>query len=160
MTPAARDGAIVAGACVLGALASLLFGTSPAAVTPQRNADVEWAPVGMRVPDFERVDAVWVARAPWGALPVPVEPEEPPPPPPPPPPVPVGVVGSGRAVQAIFMVHGEGGVRVPIGGRLPDGGQLVRVSGMKVDWVDGDGQPRERRLFLDPMQAQTPGPEP
>lgn len=159
MTPAVRDGAIIAGACVLGALASLLFGTSPAAVTPQPGADTDWTPVGMRVPDFERVDAIWVARAPWGALPVPVEPEEPPPPPPPPPPVPVGVVGAGRNVQAIFLVHGEGGVQVRVGGRLPDGGQLVRVNGMTIHWIDGDGQARERRLFLDP-QTQSPDPVP
>lgn len=154
MKPIWRDTAVVLSAGVLGALASLLIGASPASVVVRDDAGVAWDIVRMRQPDLVAADAGWSARAPWGALPKPVEP---PPPPPPAPPIPVGVVGSGRLVEAIFLVPSEGSVRVAVGGRLPDGGEVLGIKGMQVDWVDGEGQRHKRRLFIDPPQLPAAG---
>lgn len=149
MSPDARRHAwLLGGALLLGILGNLLFGASPRKVKPLAAADPDWQPVAMRVPDLAALDATWEARAPWGAMPRPVEP---PPPPPPPPPAPVGIVGTGSAKQAIFMIHGVGEVRVGAGDMLPDGGRVLEVSAMSVVWNDGDGVRQERRLFLEPV---------
>ena len=153
MSPDARRHAwLLGGALLLGILGNLLFGASPRKVKPLAAADPDWQPVAMRVPDLAALDATWEARAPWGAMPRPVEP---PPPPPPPPPAPVGIVGTGAARQAIFLVHGSSELRLGVGGVLPDGGQVLEISAMKVTWTDGAGQTHERRMFLDPLP--TPG---
>ena len=149
MSPDARRHAwLLGGALLLGVLANLLFGASPGKIKPLAAADPAWQPVAMRVPDLAPLDATWEARAPWGALPKPVEP---PPPPPPPPPTPVGIVGTGSAKQAIFIIHGAGELRVGVGGMLPDGGQVLEVSAKSVVWTDGAGVRQERRLFLEPV---------
>ncbi|TDK29981.1 hypothetical protein [Luteimonas terrae] len=154
MKPVVRDSGVILGFGLLGALACLLVGNSPASVKPREDPGLVWDTIRMRLPDLAVVDAAWETRAPWGAAPRPVEP---PPPPPPPPPTPVGIAGRGRNLQAIFMIHGEGGVRVPVGGKLPDGGQVLRIHGMQVDWVDGEGERHQRRLFVDPQQPQAAG---
>ena len=149
MSPDARRHAwLLGGALLLGGLVNLLFGASPGKVKPLAAADQDWQPVAMRVPDLVALDPVWEARAPWGVLP---RPPEPPPPPPPPPPAPVGIVGTGSAKQAIFMIHGAGELRVGAGGMLPDGGQVLEVLARKVVWTDGAGVRQERRMFVEPV---------
>ena len=149
MSPDARRHAwLLGGALLLGGLANLLFGASPGKVKPLAAVDQDWQPVAMRVPDLVALDPVWEARAPWGALP---KPAEPPPPPPPPPPAPVGIVGTGSAKQAIFMIHDAGELRVGAGGMLPDGGQVLEVLARKVVWTDGAGVRQERRMFVEPV---------
>ena len=149
MSPDARRQAwLLGGALLLGVLANLVFGASPGKVKPLAAANQDWKPVAMRVPDLAMLDTTWEARAPWGAVPKPVEP----PAPPPPPPVPVGIVGTGAARQAIFLIHGSGELRLGVGGTLPDGGQVLEISAMKVAWVDGNGARHERRMFLDPVE--------
>ncbi|WP_411834122.1 hypothetical protein [Pseudoxanthomonas mexicana] len=149
MKPLWRDVLIVVAALLLGGGGCLLLGASPAAVVPTALAEPEWVAPSIRSPDLAAEDAVWEARAPWGAVPKPVEA---PPPPPPPPPVPVGIVRGAHGAEAIFLIHGSGELRIRIGGQLPDGGRLLGISGMQVAWVDGEGQRHRRRLFLDPMQ--------
>ena len=150
MSPDARRQAwLLGGALLLGVLANLVFGASPGKVKPLAAANQDWQPVAMRVPDLAMLDTTWEARAPWGAVPKPVEP---PPAPPPPPPVPVGIVGTGAARQAIFLVHDSGELRLGVGGVLPDGGRVLEISAMIVAWVDGDGTRHERRMFLDPVE--------
>lgn len=144
-----RHVATFGGALLLGAVANLLLGPSPAAVPPVAQSEAPWRGVTMRVPDLVSADTVWEARAPWGAAPKPVEP---PPPPPPPPPMPVGVVGTGTSRQAIFLAPGSSELRVGVGGALPDGGRVLAISGMTVAWVDGAGERHERRMFIDPAQ--------
>lgn len=143
-------------AALLGVVANVLFGPSPAAVVPMVVAEAPWEDVGMRVPDLAAADAPWEARAPWGAAP---EPEEPPAPPPPPPPVPVGIVGTGRAQQALFRIDGTSDLRLGVGGALPDGGRVLAIEGMKVTWIDGAGQRHERRMFIDPLELPPPDQE-
>lgn len=149
MSPNARILSILGLGLLAGMAANALFGPSPAtmaAIAPIREA---WTPVGMRLPDIAAADTRWEARAPRGAAPKVVEAL----PPPPPPPVPVGIVGNGRARQAIFLVGGAGDFRGGVGARLPDGGRILAISGMMVDWVDGGGTRRSRRMFIDPVQA-------
>lgn len=136
-------------AVMLGMAANFLFGPSPAAVVPVVADDSPWTEVGMRTPDLAQSDPRWEARAPWGRPPPPPTPQAEPPPPPP---IPVGIVGAGRAQQAIFMVSGAGELRLPAGGALPDGGRVLEVSAMTVSWVDGAGQKHQRRMFVDPLQ--------
>lgn len=152
MSRRVRIAAALAGCLVLGGLANLALGPSPAAVSPVVAAEQPWQPLGMRLPDLAAAGVTWESRAPRGAAP---KPQEAPPPPPPPAPVPVGIVGSGGARQAIFLVHGVGELRLPVGGTLPDGGRVLGISGMAVHWVDGEGQAQERRMFLDPAQLPT-----
>ena len=159
MSPDVRRHAwLLGGALLLGGLANVLLGASPGRVKPLAAVDPDWQPVAMRVPDLAALDPTWEARAPWGAAPKPVEP---PPPPPPPPPAPVGIVGTGSARQAIFMIHGAGELRVGAGGMLPDGGRVLEVSARTVAWTDGAGARQERRMFVEavdlpPMSAFTP----
>ena len=163
MSPDMRRHAwLLGGALLLGGLANVLLGASPGRVKPLAAVDPDWQPVAMRVPDLAALDPTWEARAPWGAAPKPVEP---PPPPPPPPPAPVGIVGTGSARQAIFMIHGAGELRVGAGGMLPDGGQVLEVSARTVAWTDGAGARQERRMFVAPVDlppaaipATPPGP--
>jgi hypothetical protein len=133
-----------------GVIANLLFGPAPSTmdeIAPVREA---WSPPAMRLPDLAAADRQWRALAPRGAPPKPVEP---PPPPPPDPPVPVGIVGTGKARQAIFLIDGGEDFRGGVGERLPDGGRILAISAIMVDWVDGNGQRHSRRMFIDPMQV-------
>jgi len=134
---------------LLGALANLAFGPSPAKMAAIPPAPEAWGPLGMRLPDLAAADAGWKARTPRGAPPPVVEP---PPPPPPPPPTPVGIIGSGRTAQAIFLVDGSDEFHGRVGAKLPDGGRILAISGMIVDWVDGAGARHSRRMFVDPPQ--------
>ena len=147
MSPDVRRHAwLLGGALLLGGLANVLLGASPGKVKPLAAADPDWQPVAMRMPELAALDSTWEARTPWGAAPKPVEP---PPPPPPPPPAPVGIVGTGSARQAIFMIHGAGELRVGAGGMLPDGGRVLEVSARTVAWTDGAGARQERRMFVE-----------
>lgn len=143
-------------AALAGVAGNALFGPSPAAVVPVVAAEAPWTDVGMRVPDLAAADAAWEASAPWGAAP---KPEEPPPPPPPPPPVPVGIVGTGKARQALFRIDGTSDLRLGVGDALPDGGRVLAIDGMKVTWVDGAGRRHERRMFVDPVELPPPDQE-
>ena len=147
MSPDVRRHAwLLGGALLLGGLANVLLGASPGKVKPLAAVDPDWQPVAMRMPELPALDPTWEARTPWGAAPKPVEP---PPPPPPPPPAPVGIVGTGSARQAIFMIHGAGELRVGAGGMLPDGGRVLEVSARTVAWTDGAGARQERRMFVE-----------
>lgn len=151
MSKGRRLALLFAAVALVGALANLLLGPSPAAVEPVLAPESPWTGVSMRVPDLVAVDARWQARAPWGQAPRPVEPEAEPVRPP----LPVGVVGSGGAWQAIFLVHDAGELRVAAGDDLPDGGRVLTVDGRQVSWIDGSGQEHSRTLFVDPQQFQT-----
>lgn len=132
---------------LLGAALNVLFGPSPSTLAAIAPIGDTWAPEDMRLPDLATADATWKARAPRGTAPVVVAEVAPPPPPP----IPVGIVGVGRARQAIFMADGTD-FRGGVGARLPDGGRILAISGMMVDWVDGAGKRHSRRMFIDPMQ--------
>lgn len=133
---------------LLGVAANFLFGPSPATMDSIAPVKEPWVPLSAGMPDLAAADANWEARAPWGAPPKPVETEAPPPPPP----VPVGIVGTGRAKQAIFLVNGVDDFRGGVGADLPDGGRILAISGMMVNWVDGAGTVHSRRMFIDPVQ--------
>ncbi len=135
-------------ALLLGVVANLLFGASPATMDSIAPLREPWVPLSAGMPDLAAADATWDARAPWGAPPKPVEAEAPPPPPP----VPVGMVGTGQARQAIFLVNGADDFRGGVGAALPDGGRILAISGMMVNWVDGAGKVHSRRMFIDPVQ--------
>lgn len=146
-----RELSFLAAAFAVGSLANLLFGPSPDAIAqlpPDKN---EWAVPGADLPDLAALDAGWEARAPWGARP---RAPEAAPVPPPPPPAPVGIARGRKGQQeVIFLVADQGAVRVAPGESLPDGGRLLRVSGMRVTWIDGEGQEQQREMFLDPPRA-------
>ncbi len=135
--------AIVAAAFGVGVIAYLAFGASPATVVPAPPAEVDWHPLDARVPDLSVADASWEKYTPWGAPPKPTVEAEPPPVPP----IPVGVTRGEKGPEAIFMIAGAGELRLPPGGQLPDGGRVVQVSGLRVSWVDGNGQQHEREMF-------------
>ncbi len=138
-----QNGAMIAMAFVLGALAYLLLGQSPGTVEPEPFSEVEWRLLADPTPDLSASDARWQQSAPWGAAPVALVQEAPPAPPV----VPVGISRErGRSV-AIFMIPGAGEVRVAPGGLLPDGGQVHSVSGLRVVWTDRDGQRQQREMF-------------
>ena len=138
-------------AFALGGLVNLLLGPSPGAATPQPQAEAEWRLRGAEVPDMAALDAGWETRAPWGAAPKPVEAAAAPPPPPP---APVGIVrGRQGRQEVIFLAADVGTVRVAPGESLPDGGRLLRVSGMRVTWVDGDAQEQQRAQVSDPPRV-------
>lgn len=97
---------------------------------------------GAPLADLDATDAIWAEKTPWGA------PPQPPGPPPPPPPSPIGVIKDGnRNYRAVFNVEGAGQLALRPGERLPGGGRVLSVAGLKVVWVDGDGQRHERVIF-------------
>ena len=134
---------LVVAAFAVGAGAYLALGASPEKVVPRPPVDPEWKPLEARVPDLALADARWSELAPWGAVPKPAEA----PPPPPPPPMAVGIVKTPRGPEAIFMIHDAGEIRVAPGGRLPDGGRLLRIAGFRITWIDGKGLKQEREMF-------------
>jgi len=126
------------------------FGPAPAAIALAKPAPVKWGIARGAGPDLDGADGIWDERAPWGAPPKPVEP---PPPPPPPAPVPVGIVKVARGYEAIFMVPGSGvEFRLRPGDRLPEGGRLLRIQGLRVLWIDRDNKKQQREMFIDPLQ--------
>lgn len=141
-----RNLLVVAAAFSSGMAAYQALGSSPAAAAPAASGAVKWNQPGASAPDLKQADATWDERAPWGAPPQPVAP------PPPPVPVPVGIIKVARGHEAIFMIAGAGELRLRPGGRLPDGGRLLRISGLRVTWVDGAGQQHQREMFGDPLQ--------
>lgn len=145
--------AMVAAAFGVGVIAYLAFGASPATVVSTPPAEVDWHPLDARVPDLSAADADWEKYAPWGAPPKPVVESEPLPIPP----KPVGVTRGDRGPEAIFMIDGAGELRLAPGGQLPDGGRVLQVSGLRVSWVDGNGQQHEREMFHQaPAGSSTP----
>ncbi len=147
MRPWSRHLSLVLVAFGLGAAASLAFGPAPDEALPAAASDIGWDKGEDAGPALALADTRWEARTPWGAPPKPPVPATPPPPPPP---MPVGVTRSGRGAEAIFLVHGTGELRVAPGGPLPDGGRLLRISGLRVEWRDGEGREHKRELFVDP----------
>ena len=143
-----RHALLIAGVFALGAALNLAVGPAPRQTQAQQVVDAPWELPAPRRPDIEVLDAEWARHAPWGSAP---KPPEVAPPPPPPPPAPVGIVrGQKGRQEAIFLVAGEGTVRVAPGESLPGGGRLLRVAGMRVSWVDADGVEKEREMFIDP----------
>ena len=63
--------------------------------------------------------------------------------------MPVGVAKEGRNYIAIFQVNGNGVMRLRAGGRLPDGGKVLQVSGRRIVWLDADGKRQQREIFND-----------
>ena len=147
MTLRARFFAFLLAGLLVGGAANVLFGASPETMAAIAPVAETWAPDGMRLPDLAVADVTWRTRAPRGAAPVVIAEVAAPPPPP----IPVGIVGIGRARQAIFLADGKD-FRGGVGARLPDGGRILAISGMMVNWVDGAGKRHSRRMFIDPMQ--------
>jgi len=139
-----RTSAIILFALLLGGLGNYWLGVSPATVQPAPPPASVWSNGWSNEDDLIAAAALWQERTPWGAPP-------PPPvvaaPPPPPPPVPVGVSKVGRNYTAIFRVNGSGVVRLGPGGRLPDGGHVLQVSGRRIVWMDADGKRQQREIF-------------
>lgn len=133
-------------ALLLGAGASFLFGDAPASASARPPAQLEWKVPQLATLDFAVLDAQWEKSPPWPA-------------PPPPaveqaaaaeealPPAPVGIAKGKRAFEAIFSVPGAGELRLLPGGRLPDGGRVMKVSRLSVEWVDGKGEHYEHQMF-------------
>ncbi|MBD9369572.1 hypothetical protein [Xanthomonas sp. XNM01] len=139
-----------AGALALGALAALLFGSAPSTSSSSPPLATDWVLPTSRIPDLAALDARWEQQPPW------------PQPPKPPEPVaalaeaaavaptlavPVGIARGKRGPEAIFSVSGAGELRLPVGGRLPDGGRVTKVSRLGVEWVDAEGEQHEHELF-------------
>ncbi|MCG8277903.1 hypothetical protein [Stenotrophomonas sp. NLF4-10] len=151
MKPHLRIAAVILLALLAGGLANYWLGASPAAVQPVRQPQQAWGEGWGSEDDLLAAGNVWQERAPWGAAPAaPVEAA----PPPPPPPTPVGVSRDGRNYQAIFQVNGSGVVRLGAGDRLPDGGQVVQVSGRRIVWLDAEGKRQQREIFNDFQDGQ------
>ena len=135
-------------ALALGAGASFLFGDAPASASARPPAPLDWKMPEPAILDFAALDAKWEESPPWPA-----------PPPPPPaaeqaaaaeealPPAPVGIAKGKRTFEAIFSVPGAGELRLTPGGRLPDGGRVLKVSRLSVEWVDGKGERHEHQMF-------------
>lgn len=146
---------VIAAAAAAGALAWFALGDAPGGVVPARAANVKWTLPRDRPQELAALDKVWEGRAPWRSTAAVVAAEAPPPAPPW---LPVGVVGSGKAAQAIFVAAGGPEVRVRPGGSLPDGGKVTRVSPFRVDWIDAKGAKHEQELFADPLPTQNATP--
>lgn len=133
----------VAGAAV-GALAFLAFGTSPdpAAAAPQPQA--AWRLPAAPPAKLEASDEVWKKRSPWGAAPAAETAQAPAW-------LPAGIVGAGNAAYAVFVAAGQPEARVRSGGRLPDGGKVLRISRSHLSWVDAQGAKHEYELLADPL---------
>ncbi|KRG87099.1 hypothetical protein H7691_02530 [Stenotrophomonas sp. CW117] len=139
-----RTLAVILLALLLGAGSSYWFGASPTAVRPLELQAQAWRDGWSGDDDLLAASAIWQERAPWGAPPAPpVEAS----PPAPPPPMPVGVSKDGRNYTAIFQVNGTGVVRLRAGGRLPDGGHVLQVSGRRIVWLDAEGKRQQREIF-------------
>lgn len=138
---------LACGALVLGALANLLFGAAPSEPLPVSTDGDDWHLPQGQVLDFERLDARWQARAPWPAPPpqsaadAAAAVEEAPPI------LPIGIARGRSGHEAIFSVPGAGELSVPPGGELPDGGRVLQVSALRVDWLDGKGRQQQREMF-------------
>ena len=145
MKPVLKSLAVIVVAFGVGVAGYSFFGASPDKLVPPSPGDVEWKPVQAWIPDLAAADEQWSQLAPWGAVPKPAEALAPPPLPPP---VAVGIAKGARGPVAIFMISGAGELRLPPGGRLPDGGRVLRISGMRVTWVDGKGLKQEREMFM------------
>lgn len=141
-----RSALVVAAALLLGALASQYLAASPAAVRAQPQPAAAWADGWAPAPDPADAVSLWQSRSPWGAAPAAAAAEALPAPPPP---VPVGVAKQGKSYTAIFQVNGNGVMRLRTGDRLPDGGQVLQVSGRRVVWRDADGKRQQREIFSD-----------
>lgn len=141
-----RSVIVVVAALLLGALASQYLAASPAAVRAQPQPAVVWTDGWAPGPDPADAVSVWQSASPWGAAPAAAAEALPPPPPPP---VPVGVAKEGRNYIAIFQVNGNGVMRLRAGGRLPDGGKVLQVSGRRIVWLDADGKRQQREIFND-----------
>ncbi|WP_313249382.1 hypothetical protein [Stenotrophomonas acidaminiphila] len=139
-----RTVAVILLALLLGGLSNYWFGVSPVAVQPLEPPVQAWRDGWSGDDDLLAAGATWQERTPWGAPPAP--PVEAPPPVPPPP-MPVGVSKDGRNYTAIFQVNGTGVIRLRAGGRLPDGGHVLQVSGRRVVWLDADGKRQQREIF-------------
>ncbi|SBV37065.1 exported hypothetical protein [uncultured Stenotrophomonas sp.] len=133
-------------ALLAGGLANYGLGASPAAVQPLQQPVQEWSDGWHSEDDLLAAAGLWQQRAPWGAAPAaPVEAA----PPPPPAPVPVGVSKDGRNYTAIFQVNGSGVARLGAGDKLPDGGQVLQVSGRRIVWLDAEGKRQQHEIFND-----------
>lgn len=154
MRPFWKNLAIIVVAFGAGVAGYSFFGASPDKLVAPPLREVEWKPVQATLPDLAAADDRWVELAPWGAVPKPVEAMEAPPPPPP---VAVGIAKGARGPEAIFMISGAGELRLPPGGRLPDGGRVLSISGMRVTWVDGKGLKQEREMFMAFRPMSAPG---
>ncbi|GHE41179.1 hypothetical protein GCM10007167_23880 [Vulcaniibacterium thermophilum] len=142
---------IILGMVLAAALGGLLAfrGGLPRTDAPRNGARAEWSLPAPAKPALASADRIWEERAPWGAPPPPPPPPEPPPPPPP---VPVGVVKSGRFAYAVFVVPGAPAeYHVRVGGRLPDGGRVMKISRSRVIWKDGRGEQHDQELLADPL---------
>ncbi len=139
-----RNAVLIILALLLGGLSSYWFGASPAAVLAPEPPAQAWRDGWSADDDLLAASVAWQERAPWGAPPA-VAAEGAPAPPPPS--VPVGVSKEGRNYTAIFQVNGSGVIRLGAGGRLPDGGHVLQVSGRRVVWLDADGERRQREIF-------------
>lgn len=153
MRPWARRAWLIAAALLLGGLAFLGLGDGPGSQAGTVPTHVDWRLPAAPAQELAAADGVWVARAPWGAPPKPVDAI-----PPPPPPIPVGVVASGKAFRAVFVTLGGPEVRVKAGDALPDGGRVTAVSRFHVSWIDGQGTKHEQELLADPLPTQNPIP--
>ncbi len=148
MTHAWRIPLVMLMALALGAGASFLFGDAPASVSARPPVLLDWKMPQLATLDFAVLDAQWKESPPWPA-----------PPPPPPaaeqataaeeavPPAPVGIAKGRRAYEAIFSVPGAGELRLLPGDRLPDGGRVLKVSRLSIEWVDGKGERHEHQMF-------------
>lgn len=155
MKPRSMRLLVVAAAAIAGALAWFALGAAPGSVVPARPGNVKWTLPRDRPQELAALDKVWERRAPWrGAAAVAADEA----PPPPPPFLPVGVVGAGKAAQAIFVAAGGPEVRVKPGDSLPDGGKVTRVSPFRVGWIDAKGAKHEQELFADPLPTQNAKP--
>ncbi len=142
-----RSFAIIVIALLLGGLASNWLGASPAAIQPVKPAVSDWDEGWKAEDGLPGAAAVWQEKAPWGAPPAAAAAAAEPPPPPPP--VPVGVAKDGKRYTAIFQVNGDGVMRLQAGGRLPDGGKVLQVSGRRIVWLDAEGKRQQRDIFND-----------
>ncbi len=134
----------VAGAVAigLGIGANVLFVSVPGALPAEPRTAAAWTlDDGVTPVDLDATDAIWAEKTPWGA------PPQPPGPPPPPMPTPIGVIKDGRNYRAVFNVEGAGQLALLPGQALPGGGRVLSVAGLKVAWVDRDGQRHQRVIF-------------
>ncbi len=132
-----------------GVLASFVFGSAPPPTSSSPPSPSEWVVPASQALDIAVLDAKWEQSPPWPAPPKPVEdvagalpaaaalPVA----------VPVGIAKGRRGPEAIFSVSGAGELRLPVGGRLPDGGRVTKVSRLGVEWIDADGEHHEHEMF-------------
>lgn len=134
----------------LGALVMLVLGDLPRSVDRGQRGQADWVLPGGSIPSSDGADQAWAARQPWGssgpqgvssssdAAPQAQA---------------VGVVQGALGLQAVFEIPGQPLVRVQEGDDLPGGGVVARVSPRQVDWTTPEGEPRSRRLLVDPLPS-------